>query len=735
MRDLREHKRNMKAIEYGNALLEMSNTTALSLLSANAEDFDETIMCNMQLLVDVLKIDRMCIWQNFEEDGELRCRQRYQYSKVENPQRDKDGPLRYDYSSLPTLKDASMRNQCVNALVREMAQCEQDILSQRGVVSILTVPIFINEKFWGLISFDDCSNERVFLYEEISNLQTGALQFANAILRNEMIINLQENAESLKAAVKKAEEASKSKGAFLANMSHEIRTPMTAVLGMTTLGKSTQSIEKKDYCFDKIDEAGQHLLGVINDILDISKIEANKFNLVDEKFTFERMLQKVVDVVAFNLNSKKHTLKVHLDNNIPQTVFGDEQRLGQVIMNLLSNAIKFTPNQGNISLDADLVSKDLDCCVVKISVSDNGIGMTKEQQGKVFQVFEQAESNTTRKYGGTGLGLSISQKIIELMGGKMTVESAPQVGSTFSFTVNLKYDAGKAKQNTLQNQDKLDLSKLRIMVIDDDKEVLDYFQSILNEREFSCATALSGEEALEFVDNNGGQDVYFIDWLMPNMNGLEVARALKAKAANPDETLIIMISAAEWRTIEDEAKSQGIDRFLSKPLFPSAIMDAISEVVARNPQRYMNNEQKNTAGGKFTGKRILLAEDVEINHKILEELLKDTGVQIDNVVNGLQAVKTFQENPQKYDLIFMDIQMPEMDGYEATRRIRQLNESGVDRAKTIPIVAMTANVFREDVEKCLAAGMNAHVGKPFKMEELLDVLRYYLSEVPTSEIK
>jgi signal transduction histidine kinase/CheY-like chemotaxis protein len=392
----------------------------------------------------------------------------------------------------------------------------------------------------------------------------------------------------IQTAKEAADRANRAKGDFLSNMSHEIRTPLNAIIGMTAIGMSADDSGKKDYCMEKINDASQHLLGVINDILDMSKIEANKLELSPLKFNFEKMLQRVTNVVGFKVEEKQQSLNVNIDNDIPLMIICDEQRLVQVITNLLSNAVKFTPDRGLIGLDCKLVEKAGTRCTIQVDVTDTGIGISKDQMPRLFKLFEQAERSTSRKFGGTGLGLAISKSIVEMMNGKIWVKSEAGKGSTFSFTVQAEY----------------------------------------------------GAETRES--------------LMP----------------------------PERKEIHTEDEVQN-----------------------------------------FKGRQILLAEDVEINREIVIALLEPAGLEIDCAENGAEAVKLFTENPLRYDIIFMDLQMPEVDGLEATRRIRALD---IPRAKTIPIIAMTANVFKEDVENCLAAGMNEHIGKPLNLNEVFGKLRDFL---------
>ena len=397
------------------------------------------------------------------------------------------------------------------------------------------------------------------------------------------------------AAREESDLESRHKSAFLANMSHEMRTPMNAIIGMTTIGKAAPNLERKDYCFKKIEDASTHLLGVINDVLDISKIEADRFELSSEEFNFENMLQHAVNVINFRIDEKRQKFSVYVDQDIPKIMIGDEQRLAQVVTNLLGNAVKFTPEQGCISLAARNMGEENGLYSIQISVTDTGIGISDEQQESLFQPFQQAESGTTRKYGGTGLGLVISKRIVEMMGGKIWIESELGKGSTFAFTVQTR-KSSLASSSTTQ----------------------------------ACSSVTGNKQA--------------------------------------------------------EKEQAGIE-------------------------------------GVFAGRRILIAEDVEVNREIVKALLEPTQVEIDCATNGKEALSMFRQSSEKYDVIFMDMQMPEMDGYEATRLIRALD---LPRAKTIPIIAMTANVFREDVEKCLQAGMNGHIGKPLDFNNVMERLQAYL---------
>jgi len=512
----------------------------------------------------------------------------------------------------------------------------------------------------------------------------------------------------------KSDAESKQKSAFLANMSHEMRTPMNAIIGMTALAKSAGDVERKDYCLSKIDDASLHLLGVINDILDMSKIEANKFELSSAEFIFEKMLHRVVNVVNFRVEEKQQKLSVNIDRAIPENLVGDDQRLAQVITNLLGNAVKFTPERGSITLNTSLLEAGDGYCVIQVSVSDTGIGITAEQQAGLFKAFQQAESSTSRKYGGTGLGLSISRSIVEMMNGRIWVESEPGNGSAFFFTVRL--GLGQISEDSILGKND-SLSNFRFLAVDDDPDVLKFFKELLWKFGFQCDTAQTAEEALQCVYNNDPYDICFIDWKLPYVDGMALAKAIRNETDKLENTIVIMISAAEWNTIKDEAIDSGVKKFISKPLFPSDIANTINEALGLKQIQIEDGLPDYT--GMFEGRHIMLAEDVEINREIVMAILEPTGILIDCAENGAEAVRMFGETPDEYDLILMDLQMPVMDGFEATRRIRKMEEAA---GGATPIIALTANVFREDIERCMEAGMSGHLGKPLAYDEVMSKL-------------
>lgn len=576
------------------------------------------------------------------------------------------------------------------------------------VVTLFVVPIHIRGEFWGFVDAIS-TEERGFTKEEASLLEAAGILLISGILEqklNKSLVNAKEDALA----------ASQAKGDFLSNMSHEIRTPINAIIGMTAIGDSSADIEQKNYAFDRIKNASAHLLGVIDDILDMSKIEANKLELSPVDFEFEEMLKKVVSVSSFRMEEKHQTLHVRVDTKIPLALNGDDQRLAQVITNLMSNAVKFTPDGGTITVETTYLGEKGNTHGIRVSVTDTGIGIDKEHQAQLFNSFVQAESGISRKFGGTGLGLAISKEIVELMGGKIWVESEPEKGAEFVFEVWLNPSATPHRPML---DPETDWRNVKIFVADGDAYVREQFAAKTKQLGLYCSTAATTEEAVHQLETNGPYTVCFICWQTPQIDGAKLVHLLKASARPPE--IIAMSTTAGWGQIKKDATAAGTDGFLLKPLFPATIAGIINNCVSAKKQHpHTENPPDNEAC--FEGLNILLAEDVEINREIVLSLLEPTGIAIDTAENGKQAVELFCKNPDKYDAVFMDMQMPEMDGCEATRQIRALT---VPRAKNVPVIAMTANVFKEDIEKCLSSGMNAHLGKPLDIDEVIDVIKQY----------
>ena len=595
------------------------------------------------------------------------------------------------------------------------SQCEDfKVLLSFNINAFISVPLYVDGLLWGVLYVEQCFAPRQWTENEKNFVAMTARAIAGVIMRNIYT-------EKLKEALEEATLASKAKGEFLSNISHEIRTPLNAIIGLTTICKNTSDPEYKKHTLGRIEDASTHLLGVINDVLDISKIEAKKFELSPSEFDFEKMLQRVVSVVNFRVEEKQQKFVVRIDREIPHLLIGDEQRLAQVITNIVGNAVKFTPSGGEIRIDTKSLGEEKGMYTIQISVTDSGIGLSPEQQERLFRPFQQAENATSRKFGGTGLGLSISKNIVEMMDGKIWIESELGKGATFTFTIKVKRSEKKAQRSPGHS---VNWKNVRILAVDDDTDTLTFFKVILEELGASCDTARSAEEALSLVDQNRIYDVVFVDWKLPGIDGVQMTSILKGEKNNGDNLSVVLFSAAAWTTVEKEARKAGVDKFLSKPLFPSVIIETVNECLGTDSGSA--DVETEASVPVFPGRRILLAEDIEINREIVLALLEPTQLEIDSAENGAVAVEMFREAPQKYDMIFMDMQMPEMDGVTAVKNIRALD---IPKAKTIPIIAMTANVFQEDVKKCIDAGMNSHLGKPLNFDDVISKLQTYLPDV------
>ena len=517
---------------------------------------------------------------------------------------------------------------------------------------------------------------------------------------------------ALQYRIETAVAANKAKSDFLSNMSHEMRTPMNAILGMTQIGKQSDSLQRKDYAFDKISGASNHLLGVINDVLDMSKIEADKMELHCQPFDFEQMMSKAASVNAFRMEEKRQLLTVWIDPQIPRRLIGDDHRLMQVLTNLLGNAMKFTPEDGRIRITATLAEQTGSDCRLKISVADTGIGISQEQQKRLFDSFTQAESDTSRKYGGTGLGLSISKHIVEMMNGRIWIESELEKGSTFLFDIMVQEAPDQPESSDSYRH-------LRALVIDHLPESRDCLVNILQQLTRAVDSALSIESAEELLRAEK-YDICFVSGIPMSPDPSGVISRLRQAA--PGCVLALIVTSTQWASGKDGALSLA-NECLIEPVFPSDVKACLTACIESSQETSTEAaEEKDYWAEGLAGRSILLVDDVEINREIVMALLEPLKLQIDSAVNGVEAVSLMNEAPYKYMLIFMDIQMPEMDGYEATRQIRALPAPW---AKEIPIIAMTANAFKEDVEHCMAAGMNGHLAKPIDVGHVMDILRKF----------
>ena len=524
--------------------------------------------------------------------------------------------------------------------------------------------------------------------------------------------------QALQEALEAAEAANRAKTAFLSNMSHEIRTPMNAIIGLDNIALNDQDISPRTReHLEKIGASAQHLLGIINDILDLSRIESGRMTIRNEEFSFSKALEQVNTIISGQCRDKGLNYECRTQGRVDEYYIGDDMKLRQVLINILGNAVKFTPEGGTVSFLIEDAARMDNMATLRFTIRDTGIGMSPEFLPKLFDPFTQEDSSSTSRYGSTGLGMPITRSIVELMNGAIEVESEKGAGTTFTVTVPLALS-----DRAPEGEDGVEMRphEMSVLVVDDDRIACEHARVILGQVGVACEMVTSGREAVEMVRMRHARredyNLILVDWKMPEMDGVETTRQIRATVGM--DTPIIILTSYNWDEIEEEARAAGVDTFAAKPLFAGNVMDQFREAFKRKNARLVRDTVD------LRGRRVLLAEDVAVNAEIMMMVLSMREMLVDHAENGRVAVEMFQSHPQGfYDAILMDMRMPEMDGLEATRAIRALDRPD---AATIPIIALTANAFDEDVQRSMQAGLDAHLSKPVEPEALFETLENFV---------
>ncbi len=599
-----------------------------------------------------------------------------------------------------------------SVISNEIGYISDGIVSRSIVQSVITV--FAMLAMFTFVFTQARRNAQLMLDRETAQAEVRGKQE-----ELEQRIALQEQLEAqsklLSEALLEAEQASKAKTAFLSSMSHEIRTPMNAIIGLDNIAlNDPQTPEKTKEYLRKIGASADHLLYLINDILDMSRIESGRMILKNEEFSFPELLQAVNTMFSGQAADKGLDYQCRIIGEVDDYYIGDNMKLRQVLINILGNAVKFTPTGGSVSLQVERKAQFSGKSTLCFTISDTGIGISEAYLPHIFDAFSQEDSSATNRYGSSGLGLAITKRIVEMMNGDIRVESEKGKGTVFTVTVTLT-DSDRKETDDMDDIRPADMS---VLIVDDDPIACEHARLVLEKAGIASEVAASGPEAIEMVQLRHARmepyNLILVDWKMPEMDGVETTRRIRTIVGN--ESAIIILTAYRWDDVLEEAVQAGVDSFIPKPLFAAAVMEEFKSALKRKGGVAAQHARK----ADLAGRRVLLAEDVEVNAEIISMLLQSRSMEVDLAQNGRIAVEKFGGHESGYyDAILMDMRMPEMDGLEATRRIRAMDR---EDARRIPIIALTANAFDEDVQRSLQAGLNAHLSKPVQPEVLFETL-------------
>ena len=688
------------------------NATFCNIYTRNGVALSDTILGGLAAednLIDAMKI------AEFEEG--------YSYDKfLEDFTNGVSSEVSFTYNGIKeTLSYVGVNNTDWNLtyLIRESVISEKISPVSKGIInrsiiqSIATVAAML--AIFSFIISETRKNAKLVIERETAEAEVRGKQEEleqNKILQKQ----LEQQSETLSDALNTAQEANKAKTTFLSNMSHEIRTPMNAIIGLDNIAlNDPETPEKTKGYLIKIGESADHLLTLIDDILDMSRIESGRMVLKQEEFSFLKLIEAINTLFSTQCQEKGLDYQCHINSEISDYYIGDSTKLRQILINIIGNAVKFTPEGGKVELDIERKAQYDNKSTICFTIKDNGIGMSKEYLPHIFDTFSQEDSSNTSKYGSSGLGMAITKNIVEMMNGDIEVESEKGKGTTFYVTITLNDVEKAAEENNIEE---IRPDQLTTLVVDDDPIACEHAKIVLGKSGIRCDTALSGKEAIKMVSLHHARrkpyDLILVDWQMPELDGVETARRIREIIGK--ESAIIILTAYRWDDVYEEAIGAGVDSFISKPLFASSVIEEYQSACRRKKEEGKTEKKK----ADLSGKKILLAEDVQINAEIMMMLLKTRNMEVDLAENGKIAVEMFEKQPEgHYDAILMDVRMPEMDGLEATQKIRSMERKD---ARDIPIIALTANAFDEDVQRSMQAGLNAHLSKPVQPEVLFETL-------------